>query len=77
MKAKATDPINATLIIGPYGQVTGKHYGLTKREHFAGLAMQGLLACTQHNIDRTHVDELTNTSVIIADALIAELNKTE
>jgi len=54
--------------------------GLTKREHFAGLAMQGLLAsidpdspdwCPKKQV----VDYMVEQSVYMADALIAELNK--
>jgi hypothetical protein len=46
--------------------------GLTKREHFAGLAMQGLLS--------NSALRLTNGEIIIravtrADALLAELDK--
>lgn len=54
------------------------HYlGLTKREHFAGLAMQGLLA------NELIVDVLTGKanqwvaehSVLLSDALLKELGK--
>lgn len=48
--------------------------GLTIRQHFAGLCMQGLLAAWG-NHDVTSYDELANDAVIAADALIAELNK--
>lgn len=48
--------------------------GLTKREYFAGLALQGLLASLgQHDV--THYDELASDAVIAADALIIELQK--
>lgn len=43
--------------------------GLTKREYFAGLAMQGLCADTNYDGD------VAASSVKLADALIAELNK--
>jgi hypothetical protein len=46
--------------------------GLTKREWFAGLAMQGLLASGE--ID---VGTVTSWAVGYADALIAELAKGE
>lgn len=46
--------------------------GLTKREHFAALALQGLLACSEvHGSD----ERLSACAVKFADALIAELNK--
>jgi hypothetical protein len=47
--------------------------GLTKREYFAGLAMQGLLAMTT-NGDVTSKD-VAALAVLDADALIAELAK--
>ena len=46
--------------------------GLTKREHFAAMAMQGLLACplvTGNN------EQIAKYARAAADALIAELNK--
>jgi len=42
--------------------------GLTKREYFAAMAMQGLLSNPNTIFE-------TQYAVIIADALIAELNK--
>lgn len=56
---------------------TGEWYvpdqcGLSKREHFAAMAMQGLLACpTTSDIG----DGLGVAAVSYADALIAALNK--
>ena len=54
-------------------------YGLTKREHFAAMAMQGLMANPAYpemvasgvKLDATFTAE----AVAFADALIAELNK--
>lgn len=46
-------------------------YGLTKREYFAGLAMQGISA---FNLPYEMTAE---QSVKLADALLAELEKTE
>lgn len=51
------------------------HYfpGLTKREVFAALAMQGLMA---NGVGRqTHLEKITELSVNVADALLAELAK--
>jgi len=46
--------------------------GLTKREYFAAMAMQGLLS----NIKpETLIIELAKEAVILSDALIEELNK--
>lgn len=47
-------------------------YGLTKREWFAGMAMQGF--CSNHQVAETAV-ELAKWAAGFADALIAELNK--
>lgn len=57
--------------------------GLTKREHFAGLAMQGLLSIYDDNEmnptvpNEANVKYMAALSVKAADALIAELNRTQ
>ena len=49
--------------------------GLTKREHFAAMAMQGLLASWgQHDV--AAADEIVSDAVTFADALLAELERT-
>jgi hypothetical protein len=48
-------------------------YGLTKREYFAAMAMQGLLACP-NNVNMAQ--DIAKGAVIMADQLIIELNKT-
>jgi hypothetical protein len=57
------------------GNTTGWVTGLTIRQHYAGLAMQGLC------VSNSGVSEMANTcaeaAVKYADALIAQLNKTE
>ncbi len=51
-------------------------HGLTKREHFAGLAMQGLLSANATYGGRTNNNEmLALNSLQVADALLAELDK--
>ena len=52
-----------------------KSNGLTKREYFAALAMQGALANKSAH-ERT-IEMITESSVKLADALIEELNKTK
>ncbi len=47
--------------------------GLTKREHFAGLAMQGLLA-NEVDIQRGYF-ETANAAVKMADELLKQLEK--
>ena len=49
--------------------------GLTKREHFAGLAMQGYIAAGSHGMPT--YQEIAVFAVETADALLAELDKEE
>lgn len=48
--------------------------GLTKREHFAGLAMQGLYSNDKVFLSVSY-DELATAATKQADALIAALNR--
>lgn len=56
-------------------------YGLTKREYFAGLAMQGLCSNNEWSKNLTtddwdsYKERLISGSLEMADALIKELNK--
>ena len=49
--------------------------GLTKREYFAAMAMQGMSAACQ-GFDSNGLDNLAKYAIQAADALITELNKT-
>lgn len=49
--------------------------GMTKREYFAGLALQGLLVTKA--IEHLSAQHVAKQAVKFADALIAELAKTE
>ena len=51
--------------------------GLTKREHFAGLAIQGLIANSYGDSwsDEQRVKQYSKQAVDYADALLAELDK--
>ena len=49
-----------------------KHKGLTKREYFAAMAMQGLLARYNFSSDE---DVVARNAVDYADALLSELEK--
>ena len=51
----------------------GGQYGLTKREYFAAMAMQGLLARDVSSLNLIQADE----AVRFADALINALNETK
>jgi hypothetical protein len=62
--------LNSTVqVTNPNSPVT---HGLTKREYFAAMAMQGLL--TESQVLDNH-DKFAKFAVQAADALIAELNK--
>jgi hypothetical protein len=47
--------------------------GLTKREYFAAVALQGVLS---HLTTRVSAEEVARAAVEVADQLIIELNKT-
>jgi hypothetical protein len=50
--------------------------GLTKREYFAGLAMQGLMTSQDQNGSWRHdIKTCAEISVQMADAILAELEK--
>jgi len=56
------------------------YQGLTKREHFAGLAMQGILGCqnitermVSDNLGVIKADEVGEAAVSMADALLKAL----
>ncbi len=53
------------------------HAGLTKREYFAVLAMQGMLNGIMCNADSRHLTLISEKSVKAADALLAELEKSK
>jgi hypothetical protein len=51
--------------------------GLTKREYFTAIAMQGLLAANGDNELPFEYEAIAEESVDMADALISALNKKE
>ncbi len=55
------------------GQIGDQFLGLTKREYFAALAMQGM--CANSALTREHYDAIAKHAVGHADALLAELAK--
>lgn len=56
--------------------VIGKYGGVTKREYFAGIALQGLLATESDTpIGEWNYEFIAATAVKSADALIKELEK--
>jgi hypothetical protein len=48
-------------------------YGLTIRQHFAAMNLQGMLS--NSDIELTKFDKLIELAVILSDLLIEELNK--
>jgi hypothetical protein len=52
------------------------HLGLTKREYFAALAMQGMMTSQDENGTWRHdIKQCAKNSVLMADVLLAELDK--
>ena len=52
---------------------SGSYLGLTKREHFAGLAMQGMI--TSKYFGEFKADELSKMAIDFSDELLKELDK--
>ena len=83
MKTQPNDPINPTPIAGGDNGIVSAEIisttfpGLTKREYFAAMAMQGLLSFPRDpsNVDKNNVGGVfAKSAVKFADALIKELN---
>lgn len=66
-------PVTAHMELNIDNQVEVYHEGLTKREHFAGLAMQGLI--TLKGADCMDMDITAIQCVKMADALLKELEE--
>lgn len=66
MKTDADDLVD-------YNPIAQQATGLTKREYFAAMAMQGILSSPK--IDLTKGDKLMEVSIDVADALINALNQ--
>jgi hypothetical protein len=75
MPAMAIPPAQFTDMDGSRFVATGTN-GLTKREHFAGLAMQGLLAggyCIDDSQNR--LNDVPSEAINLADALLKQLEQ--
>ena len=57
-----------------YGKFDDNSKGLTKREYFAAMAMQGILACGPHDCNERGI---AHDAIRQADALLAELESTQ
>lgn len=67
------------IAVGPQGDVVqpaGRDLGFTKREYFAAMAMQGILASFPAQARMDH-ELIAQAALKAADALLAELEKTE
>ena len=69
-ETKANESINRILYMDNYTSE-----GLTKREYFASMAMQGIIA-NKDGLD-IKIERIVESAVDTADALIEELNKTK
>lgn len=70
METSANEPINVIEYNNNYVSI-----GLTKREYFAAMAMQGIIA-NKDGLD-IKIERIVESAVDTADALIEELNKTK
>ncbi len=59
----------------PNLEETNVHPGLTKREIFAAMAMQGLMAARVGSLQQVRDEQYAENAVFHADALLAELEK--
>lgn len=71
--SRADEPAHPTT----YDEVSNGRHGLTIREHFAGLAMQGVLAGNPVMRDEKWAQANAVLAVGLADALISELAKVQ
>lgn len=69
------DPINPLNHLDYNGKVDKQYYGLSKREYFAAMVLQGLVPGVSW--DAKHAILAAETAVAYADALIKELNYRE
>lgn len=69
------DPANPHEKQDSCGNPIMRHSGLTKRELFAAMAMQGELARSYHGEQEPPADLILTWAVKMADKLIAELNE--
>lgn len=61
-----------------YGGVDNPQTGLTKREYFAAMAMQGMLSANQPDDipnDKFWFEILANDSILAADELLKQLSE--
>ncbi len=71
---KGNDAITGQPVMDERGGYVGQAGGLTKREYFAAMAMQGILA-HPNTPSEVSFRDVTLQAVTMADVLIEELNK--
>lgn len=59
----------------PYVTSTARCPGITIRAYFAGLAMEGICASESQSYSHETADDIAESAVKLADALIEEPNK--
>jgi hypothetical protein len=77
MKTNPNDPIgkSSQVSFNAQGRLNETHFdGMTIRQYYAGLALQGLLAGRKTDLS---AQTLAKQSIMAADALIDELNLTD
>lgn len=72
-KENGNEPANTVLVNDAFGGIARRSTGLTKRELFAAMAMQGLIGCR----NGWSADHIAAGAREAADALLAELEKPE
>lgn len=74
MNTAADEPIHPTAVF--FGErEAGVIPGLTKREYFAAIALQGLLSGRGGFLDKSSTQMFSNLATEYADALILALNE--
>jgi hypothetical protein len=77
MKTEPNDIINAFEETDGSGSHYHTHMGLSKREYFAAMAMQGYVGAEYTGQRGMPFEDMAKWSVQMADALIKELNLTK
>jgi hypothetical protein len=72
--SKADEPVHPTKISHPNG-MTKQYNGLTKREYFAAMAMQGIARDWSNDVTNWRIEKMAKCAVEYADALIAALER--
>lgn len=69
-------PISGSLI-DKCGQRDFSPFGLTKREYFAAMAMQGMISNAELCLSKEEADVIASQSIQFADSLLQKLETTK